>query len=599
MQGSNFPGSEGLIPRAFEYIFSRLSSDFVYKIKCKYHKLIVGSYVEIYNEMIFDLLSDGGNKQLQLREDSKRGIVFVEGASEELLDSPQEALQVFWRGCSNRTVAATMLNRESSRSHSVFTLFITSERKGNDINGLKDVRTSRFNLVDLAGSERQATTQTAGVRLKEAGNINRSLLALANVINALALADSRHAPYRDSKLTFLLRDSLGGNSKTAVIATVSPTASCQGETLSTLRFAQRAKLVQNRPTLNQDVWGTLPELQAEIIRLRNLLQKQAHQQEEQAQPEVQVKPIIVEYEFNTLAFSLAQQQKANDRIRLLEERLQSLQEGNFESAEILRLKARIEELESLEQVQTCLEYKFYGEELLKRLPADVPMQSIINDPTIVEEREKAVKEANDALKAQYHKELSLIKEGFEVEHAKKIAELEHRVKQLQAENEHRMEMFQMELEMERKSAERMAAENAILKSQPFPNAQNSEEALRKSLEEQSQMIEKLQKEIQNLQPKKEIHLEERIQFLSFSLQNAQAVNEHLIAKHAVELSNLTAFVEQQRLEIEHMKAENDKLMQHKNFKQKLQYHVKIKQENNELREEVARLQALLSTPNKP
>lgn len=558
----------------------------------------IGSYVEIYNEMIFDLLSDGGNRQLQLREDSKRGVVFVEGATEELLKNSQEALQVFWRGCSNRTVAATMLNRESSRSHSVFTLFITSERKGND-DVLKDIRTSRFNLVDLAGSERQAATQTMGLRLKEAGNINRSLLALANVINALALADSRHAPYRDSKLTFLLRDSLGGNSKTAVIATVSPAASCQGETLSTLRFAQRAKLVQNRPTLNQDVWGTLPELQAEIIRLRNLLH---HQQNHCPEPATEVKPIIVEYEFNTLMFALSQQQKANDCIRLLEERIQLSQEDQKESAEILTLKLRIEELENLSEVQTCLEYKLYAEELARKLQIqeanEVPMQPIVDT---AEEREQAIKDAvesaKNTLNVFHNQELNQIKDNFDAERAvffKKISEVEHRVKQLQAENEHRIEMFQMELEMERRSAERMAAENAVLKSKP-PEKSDNAELLKKCLEEQSQLIEKLQRELQALQPRKESHLEERIQFLSFSLQNAQTDNELLIAKHATELANLNNFVEQQRLEIEHLKEENDKLMQHNNFKQKLQYHVKIKQENNELREEVARLQSLLTS----
>ena len=558
--------------------------------------------------MIFDLLSDGGNRQLQLREDSKRGIVFVEGATEELLSSPQEALQVFWRGCSNRTVAATMLNRESSRSHSVFTLFITSERRGHD--GLKDVRTSRFNLVDLAGSERQAATQTMGVRLKEAGNINRSLLALANVINALALADSRHAPYRDSKLTFLLRDSLGGNSKTAVIAAVSPAASCQGETLSTLRFAQRAKLVQNRPTLNQDVWGTVPELQAEIIRLRSLLLQEQQQQENTQPTEAQtteIRPILVEYEFNALMFALTQQQKANECIRLLEERAQMLQGSDFEGSQVLELKATIEELEGLSQVQTCLEYKLYSEELARKLAEqqpEVPMQPITN---YAEEREQAVKDAVDAQKrellAAHGQELSQLKESFDAERGafgKRIADFEHRVKQLQAENEHRLEMFQMELEMERKSAERMAAENAILKSTKCTSSDETAESLKKSLEEQSLLIQKLQTELQAMQPKKETHLEERIQFLSFSLQNAQADNETLIAKHAADLANLNSFIEQQRLEVEHLKEESDKLMQHNNFKQKLQYHVKIKQENNELREEVARLQSLLgSGGNKP
>lgn len=181
-------------------------------------------------------------------------------------------------------MAATSMNRESSRSHSVFTLTIQSKITTNATSGdlseeskgtwITDVRESRFNLVDLAGSERQKLTATTGLRLKEAGNINKSLLALGNVINALvdrAHGKPRHVHYRDSKLTFLLRDSLGGNAKTVLIAHVSPDPASFGETVSTLRFAQRAKLIRNRAVVNREVGGDVEQLQAEIRRLRHEL----------------------------------------------------------------------------------------------------------------------------------------------------------------------------------------------------------------------------------------------------------------------------------------------------------------------------------------
>ena len=135
-----------------------------------------------------------------------------------------------------------------------------------------NVKTSRFNLVDLAGSERQKQTVTQGERLKEGCNINRSLLILGNVINALvdvSEGKARHIHYRDSKLTFLLRDSLGGNSRTSIIANVSPATASFGETLSTLKFAQRAKLIKNKASINEDATGTIESLKNEILRQRN------------------------------------------------------------------------------------------------------------------------------------------------------------------------------------------------------------------------------------------------------------------------------------------------------------------------------------------
>ncbi|OWK52445.1 Kinesin-like protein KIF15 [Lonchura striata] len=202
------------------------------------------SFIEIYNEQIFDLL-DSASAGLFLREHIKKG-VFVDGAVEQVLSSAAEAYQVLTTGWRNRRVASTSMNRESSRSHAVFTITVESMEKNNEV---VNIRSSLLNLVDLAGSERQKDTHTEGLRLKEAGNINRSLSCLGQVITALVDVGNgkqRHICYRDSKLTFLLRDSLGGNAKTCIIANVHPGSKCFGETLSTLNFAQRAKLIKNK-----------------------------------------------------------------------------------------------------------------------------------------------------------------------------------------------------------------------------------------------------------------------------------------------------------------------------------------------------------------
>ncbi|KAM5156745.1 kinesin-like protein KIF15 [Mantella aurantiaca] len=258
----------GVIPRSFEYLFFLINRE---KEKAGDGKsfLCKCSFIEIYNEQIFDLL-DSASAGLFLREHIKKG-VFVVGAVEQVVTSAAEAYQVLSTGWRNRRVASTSMNRESSRSHAVFTVTIESMEKVNEI---VNIRSSQLNLVDLAGSERQKDTHTEGVRLKEAGSINRSLSCLGQVITALvdvANGKQRHICYRDSKLTFLLRDSLGGNAKTFIIANVHPGSKSFGETLSTLQFAQRAKLIKNKAVVNEDTQGNVSQLQAEVKKLKEQL----------------------------------------------------------------------------------------------------------------------------------------------------------------------------------------------------------------------------------------------------------------------------------------------------------------------------------------
>ncbi|XP_066207219.1 kinesin-like protein KIF15 isoform X1 [Saccopteryx leptura] len=258
----------GVIPRSFEYLFSLIERE---KEKAGAGKsfLCKCSFIEIYNEQIYDLL-DSASAGLYLREHIKKG-VFVVGAVEQAVTSAAGAYQVLSGGWRNRRVASTSMNRESSRSHAVFTITIESMEKSNET---VNIRTSLLNLVDLAGSERQRDSHAEGMRLKEAGNINRSLSCLGQVITALVDVGNgkqRHVCYRDSKLTFLLRDSLGGNARTAIIANVHPGSRCFGETLSTLNFAQRAKLIKNKAVVNEDTQGNVSQLQAEVKRLKEQL----------------------------------------------------------------------------------------------------------------------------------------------------------------------------------------------------------------------------------------------------------------------------------------------------------------------------------------
>nr|CAD1841377.1 unnamed protein product [Ananas comosus var. bracteatus] len=240
---------------------SRRDEKLKYSCKC--------SFLEIYNEQITDLL-DPSSANLLLREDIRKG-VYVENLTEYQVESVNDILKLLIQGSANRKVAATNMNRESSRSHSVFTCVIESRWEKDSTANL---RFARLNLVDLAGSERQKTSGAEGERLKEAASINKSLSTLGHVIMILAdLANGkqRHVPYRDSRLTFLLQDSLGGNSKTMIIANVSPSICSASETLSTLKFAQRARLIQNNAVVNEDASGDILALQHQIRLLKEEL----------------------------------------------------------------------------------------------------------------------------------------------------------------------------------------------------------------------------------------------------------------------------------------------------------------------------------------
>ncbi|XP_076312392.1 kinesin-like protein 98A isoform X1 [Tachypleus tridentatus] len=265
------PGFEGLIPRICEAMFSRMKS----KSNSGTTFRTEVSYLEIYNEKVKDLLKKSSNQHsLRVREHPKFG-PYVQDLSHHLVMDFSDVQELMTRGNSRRTTASTAMNDVSSRSHAIFTLTFIQATFHRD---MPSETVSKVNLVDLAGSERVASSGATGQRLKEGAHINKSLVTLGTVISALADTSSNltkkqaFIPYRDSVLTWLLKDSLGGNTKTMMIATISPALCNYGESLSTLRYANRAKNIINRPTINEDPNVKLiRELRKEIAHLKELL----------------------------------------------------------------------------------------------------------------------------------------------------------------------------------------------------------------------------------------------------------------------------------------------------------------------------------------
>ena len=283
--------SQGLIPRIIHYLFNEETK--VKNIitggnsdKCKNIKINIKFCVmELYQESIIDLLKSesssntlGKNQndklnELKIKEDPKKGM-YVQGITEVEIKTAKEAKNLILMGLKSRHVAATEMNAESSRSHLLFSIFLTTSYINNRGGAVE--KTSRLHLIDLAGSERQKKTKAQGERIKEACMINKSLSTLGNVINALVEnyeGKNKYIPFRDSKLTYFLKDSLGGNSKTTIVANISTSLIQMNETISTLKFVQRAKMIKNSATLNMSVQENIEALQEEIKKLKSIIAK--------------------------------------------------------------------------------------------------------------------------------------------------------------------------------------------------------------------------------------------------------------------------------------------------------------------------------------
>ncbi|KAM9248996.1 kinesin-like protein KIF1A isoform 11-T11 [Dugong dugon] len=280
MMGKQEKDQQGIIPQLCEDLFSRISDttngNMSYSVEV--------SYMEIYCERVRDLLNPKNKGNLRVREHPLLG-PYVEDLSKLAVTSYNDIQDLMDSGNKARTVAATNMNETSSRSHAVFNIIFTQKRHDAETN-ITTEKVSKISLVDLAGSERADSTGAKGTRLKEGANINKSLTTLGKVISALAEMDSGpnknkkkkktdFIPYRDSVLTWLLRENLGGNSRTAMVAALSPADINYDETLSTLRYADRAKQIRCNAIINEDPNNRLiRELKDEVTRLRDLLYAQ-------------------------------------------------------------------------------------------------------------------------------------------------------------------------------------------------------------------------------------------------------------------------------------------------------------------------------------
>jgi kinesin family protein 3/17 len=272
MEGFKYSGCDpqrGIVPRSMEQIFKYIEAS----ANRNTTFMVRASYLQIYNEVISDLLKTD-RTSLNIREDKKKGI-FVEGLSEWAVRSPNEIYSLMQKGAMSRKTAWTNKNDVSSRSHAVFIIIVEQMKT---IDGSKQVKVGKLNLVDLAGSESVRITGATGERLEESKKINQSLSCLGNVIAALTDVKPRsHIPYRDSKLTRLLKDSLGGNCKTTMMMMVSPAPEAFSETASTLKFGMRAKKIKNDARINEDVdqRALLRKYEVELRKLKQELERKS------------------------------------------------------------------------------------------------------------------------------------------------------------------------------------------------------------------------------------------------------------------------------------------------------------------------------------
>uniref|UniRef100_G3NW41 plus-end-directed kinesin ATPase n=1 Tax=Gasterosteus aculeatus aculeatus TaxID=481459 RepID=G3NW41_GASAC len=275
MMGKQEEGQEGIIPMLCEDLFEKID-DVSNKEELSYSVEV--SYMEIYCERVRDLLNPKNKGNLRVREHPLLG-PYVEDLSKLAVTSYTDIADLMDAGNKARTVAATNMNETSSRSHAVFTIVFTQKKHDSETD-ISTEKVSKISLVDLAGSERADSTGATGTRLKEGANINKSLTTLGKVISALAEVSKKKKktdfiPYRDSVLTWLLRENLGGNSRTAMVAALSPADINYDETLSTLRYADRAKNIKCNAVINEDPNNKLVrDLKDEVARLKELLRAQ-------------------------------------------------------------------------------------------------------------------------------------------------------------------------------------------------------------------------------------------------------------------------------------------------------------------------------------
>ncbi|KAJ7638375.1 kinesin-like protein [Roridomyces roridus] len=366
---------KGIIPLTCSELFIRVEDKKAADANLNF--TVEVSYIEIYNEKVRDLLNPKNTGNLRVREHPSLG-PYVEDLSKLVVSSYDEMMNLMDEGNKARTVAATNMNETSSRSHAVFTLLLTMKRHDVDSN-MDTEKVSRISLVDLAGSERANSTGATGQRLKEGANINKSLTTLGKVISALAMAsqvDTKKGkkgkaddfvPYRDSVLTWLLKDSLGGNSKTAMIAAIAPAD--YEETLSTLRYADQAKKIKNKAVVNEDPNAKLVrELKEELEMLRaRFTGSSAESSEDVYDPKVPPEKQKVTYKTREGVIKTVTKAELQDQLESSEKLMQSLNETWEQKMERTQ-EVQKEREKALEELGITVEKNLVGVHTPKRMP---------------------------------------------------------------------------------------------------------------------------------------------------------------------------------------------------------------------------------------
>ncbi|CAI2349829.1 unnamed protein product [Caenorhabditis sp. 36 PRJEB53466] len=424
---------KGIIPNSFAHIFDHIA-------KCQHDTtfLVRVSYLEIYNEEIRDLLSKAGNGNLEIKERPDVG-VYVRNLSNITVENASKMQALMEFGNKNRKVGATAMNMESSRSHAMFTVTIESCR-----NGL--VTQGKLQLVDLAGSERQSKTGAQGERLKEAAKINLSLSTLGNVISSLVDGKSTHVPYRNSKLTRLLQDSLGGNSKTVMIANVGPASYNYDETLSTLRYANRAKNIQNVARINEDPKDAqLRKFQLEIEQLRKQLDEENRgdddSNEETWEAKMKDKEAEVEKQKKFLEEKVNQAVDDEETYRLIKEMLENEAELKNARSEHEKLRMKLQQMEKKIIVG--------GENLLEKVEKQAKLLEVnnqeIENSKHLEARLRFQLEEKTAFKVEIVEKYSSLQEESFIK-AKKIKKVTNDLRDARAELKDLEEEHQRQVE---------------------------------------------------------------------------------------------------------------------------------------------------------
>eukprot|EP00200_Dunaliella_tertiolecta_P008228 CAMPEP_0202367962 /NCGR_PEP_ID=MMETSP1127-20130417/194_1 /ASSEMBLY_ACC=CAM_ASM_000462 /TAXON_ID=3047 /ORGANISM="Dunaliella tertiolecta, Strain CCMP1320" /LENGTH=1300 /DNA_ID=CAMNT_0048963299 /DNA_START=104 /DNA_END=4006 /DNA_ORIENTATION=+ len=560
---SKSPSERGLAPRVFEYLFQKIGEEEDAKGRDSLRYSCRCSFLEIYNETITDLLNPSATN-LQIREDTHG--CFVEYLTETEVLNVDDVLTLMRHGAENRHTGETRLNRESSRSHSVFTC--TVEKTSKASNGVTSVICSRLNLIDLAGSERVhggalGGSHAVGNHFKEAVHINKSLTTLGRVIMELVEAQrsgrlGRHIPYRDSRLTFLLQDSLGGNAKTQIIANVSPSTICAAETLSTLYFVQRAKCIRNKATINLDYRGDTKLLQNEILRLNteiSNLKSGITEPAIQENTDLRIRLDKEERRVKELELKLSSLVTANNQFKRererLEERMTSTQVKNKELQELAEsLSSRVDNQNSDNKKMAAAERSHFERQiaaLTEELQASKAMVAELQASADVQSKE--AQEAQAALDAR-------------------IGELQQQIAQLQADHAAEMaahkqaadaEMQELQERLERVEQERgnSSLEAAQLQEQ-LEEVEAAKEAAAEMVEDQRQHIGKLKQDLDALREEASTSTSE-LQATLQSLTHEKALLEQAVERQGAEIGSRGEEASQLQVALEASQAEGRSL----------------------------------------